>query len=121
MLRDARELLEDMLTYSLRCQRMLAGKSYLSYCNDDRTRLAVERSLGIVGEALIQAVREDAAILTVIPDAQRIMNFRHRLIHSYYNIDDAIIWSVVEDHLPGMQQEVEYLLNRSPNLEQDAE
>lgn len=58
---------------------------------------AVERQLGIIGEAVnnIRKLEADRAI----PDADRIVSFRNRLIHSYESLDDQFVWPVIEKDL----------------------
>jgi uncharacterized protein with HEPN domain len=100
------EPLSDALVYSESCQSLNAGKTYLGYANDKRLKLATERCLGVVGEALSQAVKIDPTLTLAIPDAVRMIGLRHRLVHAYYGTYDSIVWSVVHDHLPGLMQEV---------------
>jgi len=41
---------------------------------------------------------------------RRIIAFRNILIHGYADVDDRVVWSVVESKLPGLLREVEGLL-----------
>jgi uncharacterized protein with HEPN domain len=38
---------------------------------------------------------------------KKIISLRNRLIHSYDNVDDRIIWSIVIQHLKSLKAEVE--------------
>ncbi len=65
---------------------------------------AVERHLGIIGEGLNK-------FLKVSPDnnlinSRQIISLRNRLIHSYDNIDDRIIWTIIKLHLKPLQEEI---------------
>ena len=100
------ELLSDALLYAERCQSLNSGKTYLGYANDNRLKLATERCLGVVGEALSQALKIDSTLALAIPDAVRMIGLRHRLVHAYYGTYDSIVWSVIHDHLPGLMQEI---------------
>jgi uncharacterized protein with HEPN domain len=73
-------------------------------------RSAVERQLEIVGEALAQLARTDAAVASQIGEYQRIIAFRNILIHGYAEIDHRIVWSVLERKLPVVLSEASNLL-----------
>jgi uncharacterized protein with HEPN domain len=63
-------------------------------------RSAVERQLGIIGEALAQLARTDRNIAARIPELRRVVGFRNVLIHGYDRIDDAGVWRVIKGDLP---------------------
>jgi len=79
-------------------------KSFSHYQNDAKTRAAVERHLGIIGEAVNKFLKESPG--NELKNASQIVSLRNRLIHSYDNIDDSIIWSILTRHLPQLKQEV---------------
>jgi len=62
---------------------------------------AVERHLGIIGEAVNQVRKLDPR--HPIPEADRIVQFRNRLIHSYDSIDDTFVWPILTKHLPELK------------------
>jgi uncharacterized protein with HEPN domain len=39
-------------------------------------------------------------------NATEIVGFRNRLIHNYDGLDETIIWAVIQNHLPGLKEEV---------------
>ncbi|MFB0946618.1 MAG: DUF86 domain-containing protein [Spirosomataceae bacterium] len=41
--------------------------------------------------------------------ARQIVDFRNRLIHSYDNVDDTIIWVIIKRHLPTLRDEIKNL------------
>jgi len=45
-----------------------------------------------------------------IAESQRIIRFRHILVHGYDAIDRDITWAVVSEKLPGLARQVERLL-----------
>ncbi|WKN42099.1 HepT-like ribonuclease domain-containing protein [Tunicatimonas pelagia] len=95
-IRHAIELLEDFLGEIT---------SFLEYQKDLKTKSAVERQLGIIGEAVNQYRKlEDNKELS---HTRQIVDFRNRLIHSYDNIDDAIVWVIIKKHIPTLKEEVQ--------------
>lgn len=72
-------------------------------------RRAVERELEIIGEAtnLLLKMNPDISIIS----ARKIVNLRNRVIHSYDNVDETIIWKVVIKDIPVLLSEVQVLLS----------
>ena len=83
-------------------------KSYEDYCKDVRTKRAVERNIGIIGEAVNRIFQHDATL--AISNARSIIGTRNRIIHGYDTVSDEIIWSIVIKHLPLLKTEIEQLL-----------
>ncbi len=69
-------------------------------------RLAVERAFAIIGEALAQLARVDAALAEKITDFRGIVAFRNILVHAYAQIDDRLVWDIVQAKLPVLIREV---------------
>ena len=74
------------------------------YTSDMKTKSVIERQLGIIGEASNKYLREPDSI--ELSNSRMIVNIRNRLIHSYDNIDDSIVWSIVKRYLQPLKQEV---------------
>lgn len=51
------------------------------------------------------------AVAARIGEYQRIIAFRNVLIHAYNNVDDLLVWGVVESKLPALRQDVAALLS----------
>ncbi len=73
-------------------------------------RAAVERQFEIIGEALAQLARLDENLVARISEHRRIIAFRNILIHGYADVDDRLVWDVVQTKLPVLRREVEKLL-----------
>jgi uncharacterized protein with HEPN domain len=74
-------------------------------------RLAMERAFTIIGEALSQLARVDAGVASQITDFRSIVGFRNVLTHAYAQIDDRIVWGIVQSKLPALIREVAELMN----------
>ena len=79
-------------------------KSFSEYQKDLKTKGAVERHLGIIGEAVNKFLKESTK--HDLKNASQIVSLRNRLIHSYDNVDDSIIWSIVTRHLRPLKDEI---------------
>lgn len=74
------------------------------YLVDLKTQSAVERQLGIIGEA-VNRFRQEVT-MHELSDAKEIVGFRNRLIHNYDGLDETIVWAVLQKHLDTLKQEV---------------
>ncbi len=79
-------------------------RSFSEYQKDLKTKGAVERHLGIIGEAVNNFLKESKT--NDLKNATQIISLRNRLIHSYDNVDDSIIWSIVTRHLQPLKDEI---------------
>ena len=107
---EARKHLYDIEQATKLAVQFTAGKDYEEYRANPMLRLAVERAFAIIGEALAQLIRVDAAAAGRITDARSIVGFRNILIHAYAQVDDRIVWDIVESKLPVLSREVDALV-----------
>ncbi|RKT85292.1 Uncharacterized conserved protein, contains HEPN domain [Saccharopolyspora antimicrobica] len=88
------------------------GEDFADYQANATFGSAVERHFEIIGEALNQLSRVDSDIASRIPDLGRIVAFRNILIHGYATVDDALVWQVLTERLPGLTAALQRLLSR---------
>jgi uncharacterized protein with HEPN domain len=88
------------------------GRSFADYQADAMLRSAVERQLEIVGEALNQLSKAAPEVAAEVPDLRRVVAFRNILVHGYATVDDALVWQLLGDHLPGLEKVLRGLLER---------
>lgn len=80
-------------------------RDFIAYRNDLKTKKAVERNLEIIGEAMNRILKID--INFPIDNAKNIIGTRNRIIHSYDNISDDVIWTIVMRELPLLRKQIE--------------
>jgi uncharacterized protein with HEPN domain len=110
---DANKLLWDAQHAADRVSRFTAGKTFDDYLADELLRSAVERQLGIVGEALSQLRRIDPATAGAISQIARVIGFRNILVHGYATLDHRVVWGVIERDLDSLRKQVTQLLGSS--------
>lgn len=115
MRRDLKLYLWDMIAADEDIEQFLLGMSFTDYENNRMVRLAVERCFEIVGEALWQACGYYAELKDKIGEHREIVNFRHRIIHGYFALDDAIVYSVAQTHLPRLLAQLRSLAESLPS------
>lgn len=83
--------------------------SFENYQSDTKTKRAVERNLEIIGEAVnrISKLNDDIQL----QDKRKIISLRNRIIHGYDQVSDELVWSVIQNYLPVLEQEVRQLLD----------
>ena len=108
---ESRKYLDDMQRAANVLREFTAGRSFDQYRNDAMLRAAVERQFEIVGEAMARLARVDEAVAARISGYRRIIAFRNVLIHGYADVDDRLVWDVVETSLPTLVEEIDALAN----------
>ena len=83
-------------------------RDFTDYLNNKLLRRAIEREIEIIGEAIYRALKQDPDLQ--IENARRIVDTRNWVIHGYDKVDDVIIWGIVVNHLPKLQQEIQIYL-----------
>jgi uncharacterized protein with HEPN domain len=103
----------DVLRSCEAISQYTAGLEFADYERDSMVRDAVERRLGIIGEALTRAVAVDPALEDRVPELRAIVGLRNRIIHGYDVVADRIIWDIVQNELPLLRAQVQSLLNET--------
>ena len=88
----------------------VAGLDVAVYAATPLVHSAVERKFEIIGEALSQLARLDAALAARFPELPQIDAFRNQLIHGYAAVNHSTVWNVVQDSLPQLLACVQVLL-----------
>ncbi len=74
------------------------------YSVDLKTKSAIERQLGIIGEAIKRLKEIDPTEL--IKYQHDIIGFRNIIIHNYDGLDDTLVWSIIKEDLVSLKKEV---------------
>ena len=78
-------------------------ENYSEYVSDLKTQSAVERQLGIIGEAVNKF--EISCPDISLENARKIVGFRNRIIHAYDSIDNSIVWVIIQKYLEPLHNE----------------
>jgi uncharacterized protein with HEPN domain len=110
MQRESKKYLYDIAQAAELIARFTTGKTFADYLNDPMLRAAVERKFEVIGEALVQLAKRDAVVTARIGEYQRIIAFRNILIHGYADVDDRLVWGIIDSKLAALRLEVAALL-----------
>ena len=83
-------------------------RDFLAYKNDLKTKTAIERNIEIIGEAVNRILKIDTTF--PLDNAKNIIGTRNRIIHSYDNISDEVIWTIVSRELPELKKQIEKIV-----------
>ena len=105
-LEDIRLAIEDIKSFLAQRPRM-----YSVFLEDSMFRRAIEREIGIIGEAMNQILKLDPNIS--ITDARKIVGTRNYVIHAYDTLRPDMIWDIVINDIPILKEEVNALLSEN--------
>lgn len=80
------------------------------YKTNKTKRRAVERELEIIGEAISKLLKINTEIL--ISYSRQIVDLRNKIIHSYDNVNDIVIWKIIIKDIPVLQKEINTYLEK---------
>lgn len=106
MPRKLEAYVEEILRSVAEIESFVVGQDFSTYCDDIKTKAAVERKLLNIGEALNQANQLDKNIEIRIKDFRKIVGFRNILVHGYFGIDDALVWDILTTKLKQLKLDI---------------
>ncbi len=83
-------------------------KLFADFNGNKMLRQAVERNIGIIGEATNRILKVDPDF--PITAARKIVDTRNYVIHGYDILTADIVWGIVIKHLPILKVEIERML-----------
>ena len=99
-------LLEDMLESALKIKRYTTNMVFDSFLNDDKTIDAVVRNFEIIGEAA-NKIDPDFRTMNSEIEWNRIRGLWNRIVHDYFGIDYEIVWTIIENDLENLIEQIE--------------
>lgn len=86
--------LSDILAISLTEDFTSSTPNYNDFVSDLKTQSAVERQLGIIGEAVnkFDSIHPEISL----ENSRKMVGFRNRLIHTYDAVDSSIVWVIIK-------------------------
>lgn len=116
--RDA-AYLWDMMEAAMTVRDFTIGLTFDGYQRDKKLRLAVERSIEIIGEAAARISEEFRKAHPEIP-WKGIVGQRNVLIHEYGEIKHERIWAVATHRIPELIKLLEPLIPVPPTSETES-
>jgi uncharacterized protein with HEPN domain len=111
MSRDFQLYLADILAACEKVLRYTDGMSFEQFIADDRTFDAVIRNLQIIGEA-VKNIPVDVRDRNPEIEWRKIAGLRDILAHTYFQVENEIIWDVIQTKVRPLSTSVNQLLER---------
>lgn len=104
--------MEDLLDALSRIRIVISDMDRATYSDSQHwmERAAVERFIGIAGEALVWLRHHHPDVFSLIPDGGRAISLRNVVIHRYESLDDDVIWQTVTSQFSALAEQVRALL-----------
>ncbi len=106
--RDWRLYVDDMISFTEKVLVYTEGLDRLQFEATGLTYDATVRNLELIGEAATRipvSAREFASHI----QWRKIISMRNRLIHGYLGIDNDTLWSIIQDDVPPLLDELRVL------------
>ena len=108
---EAKKYLSDIIRAIELIEIFMDGvDDFNEYVGDLKTKSAVERQLGIIGEAVNSFRKKELEFQ--LTNTRNIIGFRNRIIHNYDEVDETLVWAIIHNHLPFLKEESEEGLRR---------
>ncbi len=114
MAREFRHALDDMQGAIHGIQAAVSGKTLADYRSDWLLKHAVQRGIEIISEASRALPENVRALRPEVPWPQ-VRAIGNVLRHEYHGLSDAIVWRVVTDELPALNEAVAWLAEHFGN------
>lgn len=109
--RDNTILLEDIVVALESIFEYTYNISFIEFENEKMRRDAVYRNFEIIGEAANRLTIEFVENHTTV-NWHKVIGLRNRIIHAYFDIDDDIIWNIIQNDLPILKQKIIEILKQ---------
>lgn len=102
--------LDHMLQAIERIRRYTKGKTFEDFIADDMMYYAVVKNIEILGEASNMLTEEFRKEHPQTPWKQ-VNGMRNYIVHEYFQVDNNVVWDVITNDLPVLEQQVTEYIN----------
>ena len=81
-----------------------------TFKSDEKTKDAVVRNLGIIGEA-VKRLPDTLRDRYPKVEWRKITGLRDIIVHEYFGVDEEILWDVVQNKVPELLNQVKRVLS----------
>lgn len=111
MSKDSKEYLNHIQDECLYLIKVSENLLFDDFIKDETLKRAVVRSLEIIGEAT-KKIPADVKVKWNSIQWKNIAGMRDRLIHDYIGVNYKIVWDVMKNKIPDMNQQISSFLSQ---------
>jgi uncharacterized protein with HEPN domain len=90
---------------------------YQAFLGDLKTRDAVIRNLEVIGEAS-KNIKDDFREQFQEVPWKEMSGVRDKLIHHYFGVNFEVVWTIIQDELPGLKNNLNTILKEESKKEE---
>lgn len=109
MSRNVQLYLEDIVNSCAKVLRYAQGMTFEQFVADEKTFDAVARNLQIIGES-VKNIPQDMRDRAPEIEWRKIAGLRDILAHAYFQVENEIIWDIVQTKVQPLREQVQKLL-----------
>ena len=106
--------LNDIAEAAANIQSYVGDLNFEAFRNDPMRVDAVVRNFEVIGEA-VKNLSDDLKGRFPATDWRAVAGFRDTLIHGYFGIDPEILWDIIKNKIPVLQNEVTRIIAYEKN------
>jgi uncharacterized protein with HEPN domain len=110
--REWKLFIEDILEFIRLIKNYVENMGFDDFKNDRKTIDAVVRNFEIIGEAS-RFIPDDIKEKYENVDWKGIVGLRNRIAHEYFDISLRIVWHIVMEELPTLEDQMKEILKQS--------
>jgi uncharacterized protein with HEPN domain len=103
--------IDDILRSIDKCERFVERYDFEAFKEDDKTVSACVREIEVISEAAKQIPDEITKQYLNIPWSL-MAKMRDKMIHWYFEIDEEIVWKVIQEQFPTLKTDIENMKNK---------
>lgn len=111
----AAKLLWDVLDAARFVADAIASRDADGFAADPMLRLAIERQLITIGEALARLRRDAPEVAPQVPLLHQAVGLRNILVHNYDGAEPGVVWDAASVHLPVLVAAILGLIDDDPS------
>ena len=103
------EFFQDIVEAINRIQSYIDKMNYDEFLEDMKTQDAVVRNIEIIGEA-VKNISSDFKEKHEDIEWKKITGMRDKIIHFYFGVNWDIVWDVIKNRLPNLEEDIKTLI-----------